>query len=132
MQFIEDLKGLSEDRIKDLIFDTLADIKTAGNVLIIHPDYTRNDFTLEIVPEILKILKKKNVERVDFLNAGGTHRGMEESEFLKKLGIAKHDSSMNFYNHQFDNPDNLINLGEISSQFVKEKTWRTDRNADSC
>lgn len=48
MQFIEDLKDLSRDKIKGFISNILADIKMTKNVLIKHSDYARNDFTNDI------------------------------------------------------------------------------------
>lgn len=123
MQFIGEVKNsLKDSDIESFILNTLDFIKSIKNVLLIHPDYTRNDFTSKIVPIILKELKSRGADRFDFLNAAGTHRKMTEKEFLQKLGIDKKENFINFYNHEFDKPENLITVGKISSAFVRKKT----------
>jgi nickel-dependent lactate racemase len=124
MEFIENIdNGLSDKDLKTFLFGVLNKIKDAKKVLIVHPDYTRIDFTDKIVPLMLKNLKDTGTEKFDFLNAGGTHREMTEVEFLKKLGLDKRkENCLNFYNHEFNNADKLETIGSIPSKTVKEKT----------
>ncbi|GAI31010.1 unnamed protein product, partial [marine sediment metagenome] len=91
-------------------------------VLLIHPDYTRTDFTNKIVPLIYQELKNKGMEKIDSLNAGGTHREMTEIEIREKLGLSSQINFNHFYNHEYNNPGQLVTMGEISSSFVEEKT----------
>ncbi|MDD5623080.1 MAG: lactate racemase domain-containing protein [Actinomycetota bacterium] len=123
MEIIENTdKKLSDRDLKTFLFNVLNKIKNAGKVLIVHTDYTRVDFTDKIVPILLENLKKSGTKRFDFLNAGGTHREMSEIEFLKKLGLKRKENCLNFYNHEFNNPDKLEAIGNIPSKLVEEKT----------
>ena len=123
MELIENIdKGLSNKDLNTFLRDILKKIKDAKKVLIIHSDYTRVDFTDKIVPLILENLKDTGTEKIDFLNAGGTHREMIEVEFFKKLGLDKKENYIDFYNHEFNNPDKLKNIGNISQKMVEEKT----------
>ena len=123
MEFIENIdKGLSDKDLNTFLYNILNKMKDVKKILIIHPDYTRVDFTDKIVPVIVKYLKVSGTKKIDFLNAGGTHRKMSEAEILKKLGLYKKENYLNFYNHEFDNSDNLEVIGKISSKLVEEKT----------
>jgi len=123
MLSIEDIKGeLTDIQLEDIVRETLKDFNQVKKVLLIHPDYSRVDFTDRLVPMIYRELKKKQMSQIDGLNAGGTHRKMTEQEIKDKLGI-KNDIVFNhLYNHQFDHPEKLVKVGEISSSFVSEQT----------
>lgn len=123
MEIIENIdKGLSVKDLNTFLFNVLNKIKNAKKVLIIHTDYTRVDFTDKIVPILLKNLKASGTKRFDFLNAGGTHRKMSEIEFFRKFGLKRKENFINFYNHEFNNPDKLETIGNIPSELVEEKT----------
>jgi len=62
------------------------------------------------------------MERIDSLNAGGTHRDMTEIEIREKLGLFPQINFNRFYNHEYNDPRKLITVGEISSFFVAEET----------
>jgi len=62
------------------------------------------------------------MKEVCSLNAGGTHRRMSEDEIRAKLGISSEMSFAKFYNHEYDDPDWLVQVGEVSASFVAEKT----------
>jgi len=89
---------------------------------LIHPDYTRTDFSDKIIPLIYRELKNKGMSQIDSLNAGGTHREMTEIEIRKKLGLSPQINFNHFYNHEYNDPQQLIKVGEISAAFVAEKT----------
>ncbi len=122
MEFIEDLNGIDKNSLKEFVVSFLDSIKLAKKVLIVFPDYTREDFTGQLAPVIIRNLRKKGCLAIDFLNAGGTHRKMTEEEFLKKLGLAQRENYIHFHNHQFDDPLKLKNIGNISSSWVARKT----------
>lgn len=124
MEIIENInKGLSDKDLNAFLYGILNKIKGVKKVLIVHPDYTRVDFTDKIVAIIVENLKASGTNKFDFLNAGGTHRGMTEVEFFKKLGLDRKENYLNFYNHEFNNPDKLETIGNISSKLVEEKTF---------
>ncbi len=123
MLSIENLKGeLTDEQLEKIVKESLKDFNAIKRVLLIHPDYTRTDFSDKLVPLIYQELKSKGMEKIDSLNAGGTHREMTEIEIRQKLGLSSQINFYHFYNHEYNNPGQLMNVGEISSSFVKEKT----------
>lgn len=120
MKYVEHLEDcLKQDELKNLIEETLPD-KTLQSVLLIHPDYTRVDFSHVLVPIIHRELKKRGLKTLYTLNASGTHRAMNEQEIRKKLGLF--DEEFVMFNHEYANPNALVNVGELSTEFVSEKT----------
>lgn len=119
MQHLENLNGIKKKDLKSFIVRSLAILPDAKKVLVLFPDYTRVDFTKNIVPLILKRYIDSNIH---FLNAGGTHRPMTDSEFKNKLGIDKDGTLISFLNHDFSDPRNLVSIGIISRTFVSNKT----------
>jgi len=120
---IEDLNGeLTNEQLKEIIKESLKDLSFIKKVLLIHPDYTRTDFTDKLIPLIYQELKNKGMTKIDSLNAGGTHREMTEEEIRSKLGIPYRINFDNFYNHEYNDPKKLITVGEIPISFVEEKT----------
>lgn len=118
MRFLENLKGINKNELKDFIKKELGIIPCAEKVLVIFPDYTRVDFSYIITP---LIVDRYSSSQIDFLNAGGTHRSMTSDEFEVKLGIKK-TKQINFLNHRFSDPDRLVTIGKIGRGFIKEKT----------
>ncbi|GAI46894.1 unnamed protein product, partial [marine sediment metagenome] len=47
------------------------------------------------------------MEKIDSLNAGGTHREMTEIEIREKLGLSSQINFNHFYNHEYNNPGQL-------------------------
>ena len=123
MLYIENLDGeLTEEQLGEIIKESLKDFNSVKKVLLIHPDYTRTDFSDKLVPLIYQELKSKGMEKIDSLNAGGTHREMTEIEIREKLGPSSQINFNHFYNHEYNHPGQLVTVGEISSSFVEEKT----------
>ena len=123
MLSIENLKGeLTDEQLEEIVKESLKDFSSVKKVLLIHPDYTRTDFTDKLIPFIYRELKNKGMEQVDSLNAGGTHREMTEIEIREKLGLSSQISFNHFYNHEYNDPQQLVTVGEIPASFVAEKT----------
>jgi len=120
---IENLQGeLTDKQIEEIIKESLKDFSSVKRVLLIHPDYTRIDFSNRLVPLICRELKNRGIDQIDFLNAGGTHRLMTEEEIRNKLGLSSRCNFTHFYNHEYNNPGQLVTVGEIPPSFVAEKT----------
>jgi len=123
--FIENIKGeLTNEQLEEIVKESLKDFSSVKKVLLIHPDYTRTDFSDKLVPLIYQELKGKGMEKIDSLNAGGTHREMTEIEIREKLGLSSQINFNHFYNHEYNDLQQLITVGEISAAFVAEKTKR--------
>jgi len=125
VRYLENLEAaLSTTQLEELTelsFDQLGKVERA---LLIHPDYSRNDFSDSIVPIIYSALSTAGLKRLDTLNAGGTHRPMTEQEILHKLGLDRqvHTHLGTLFNHAFDDPSQLIHITNIPEEFVCEKT----------
>ena len=123
MLFIENLNGeLTNKQLEEIVKEGLKDFSSVKKVLIIHADYTRTDFTDKLIPLIYQELKNRGTKQVDSLNAGGTHRAMTEKEIRVKLGLSNKINFTHFYNHEYNNPQQLVTVGEIPASFVTEKT----------
>ncbi|MCD6546458.1 MAG: DUF2088 domain-containing protein [Thermotogae bacterium] len=112
---------LNEEDIEELLDQVLQDVGKVKRVLLIHPDYTRHDFTDMIVPKLLRMLRRKGLKEFHTLNASGTHRGMKIGEIEEKLGI-KQSEDVIFHNHEFFVPDQLKIIGELPKDFVAKET----------
>jgi len=123
MLSIENLKEeLTEEQLKEIVREGLKDFSSVKKILLIHPDYTRTDFTDKLVPLIYQELRNKGMIQIDSLNAGGTHRAMTEKEIRIKLGLPKQINFTHYYNHEYNDPEQLVIVGEIPASFVAEKT----------
>jgi nickel-dependent lactate racemase len=93
-------------------------------VLLIHPDYSRNDFSHLLTPILYDALASRGLQRLDTLNAGGTHRPMTDAELRSKLGLdPKHHRLLgDMANHEYDDPRQLLHAGDIPADFVADKT----------
>jgi len=64
-------------------------------------------------------------QKLDYPIALGIHRLLNEEEIYRRIGITAEErkriyQSVNFYNHQEDNPDSLRSTGPISSSAIRE------------
>lgn len=120
MKYLENLANeLKTEELSYLIEQILPD-KSLQKVLLIHPDYTRQDFSDKLVPLLFKQLERRGLKVLHTLNASGTHRPMTEREIRKKLGLER--EKFVFFNHEYANPDALTTVGTLSKEFVSEKT----------
>lgn len=112
---------LSSEDIEEILEELFQDISKVKKALLVHPDYTRHDFTNMIVPKILELLRKRGLKELHTLNSSGTHRAMRIEEFERKLGI-KQSEDVIFHNHEFFNPEQLVTVGKLPADFVKSVT----------
>jgi len=125
MLLIENLNGeLTEEQLGEIVKESLKNFSfgSVKKVLLVHPDYTRTDFSHKLIPFIYRELKNKGMSQIDSLNAGGTHRAMTTEEIRSKLGLSKQINFTHYYNHEYNDPQQLITVGEIPASFVVEKT----------
>ncbi|HJT28931.1 MAG TPA: lactate racemase domain-containing protein [Pyrinomonadaceae bacterium] len=106
--------------LSNIIEEALDVIQRGERVLAIIPDKTRDDNTHELFPIANEFLKKRGVASFDALVAQGTHPPMSAAQKLSKIGNADFRGSL--FDHRWDDPDELITLGELSAETVRELT----------
>jgi lactate racemase len=95
-------------------------VQPGERVLAIIPDKTRDDNTHLLFPIANNFLTKRDVAAFDALVAQGTHPPMSESQ--KQLKIGNTDFHGRVFDHRWDSPDDLITIGELSAEMVRELT----------
>jgi nickel-dependent lactate racemase len=103
-----------------IVHEALGVVQPGERVLAIVPDKTRDDNTHQIFPIADEFLARRGVAAFDVLVAQGTHPPMTESQKRSKIGAA--DFSGHLYDHRWDKPDELITLGELSAETIRELT----------
>ena len=106
--------------LSKIIEQALDVIRPGERVLAIIPDKTRDDNTHELFPIASEFLQKRGVASFDALVAQGTHPPMSKAQKWSKIGNADFRGSL--FDHRWDDPDELITLGELSGQTVSELT----------
>lgn len=116
--------GLDDEQLVVVIEQALESCPAIKRALVIHPDYSRHDFSDRLFPLLYSALSRRGLEHLDTLNAGGTHRPMSESELLDKLGITRGGYPLVRYvtNHTFDDPSQLEPITTLTSDFISRMT----------
>jgi nickel-dependent lactate racemase len=105
------------------LFDVGLDGK---RVLVIIPDGTRT----APIPMMFRLFHESlndRVEALDFLIALGTHQPMSEAAINRHVGATPEERAtrfarINIFNHRWDEPGQLVELGEISESEIAEIT----------
>ena len=115
---------LSPAELRRIIEESLATIGAGARVLAIIPDKTRDDNTDLLFPFASQTLAAKHAAAFDALVAQGTHAPMTEDEKRLKIGADKGAMPLlgRVLDHQWDNPEALTTLGELSASRVREIT----------
>lgn len=112
--------GLDLSTLTGIVHQALDVIQPGERVLAIIPDKTRDDNTHILFPIADVFLAQRGVASFDILVAQGTHPPMSQSQKLSKIG--SHDFSGQLFDHRWDEPEELINIGELSAETVKQLT----------
>jgi len=96
------------------------------SVLFIIPDSTRSFPTNLAFTAIHRALSGK-VRKLDFLIALGTHRAMSDEAIRGMIGISEEEArtryaDVRFFNHAWDDPAALKEIGAISERRISELT----------
>ena len=128
-KILEESKGsgskdadLLPDDLRKIVEDALTDIKAGSRVLAVVPDKTRDDNTHLLFPFAAQILERRNVEKFDALVAQGTHVRMTSGEKYDKLGVGANFGLGDIHDHHWSDPNELVQIGELSAQRVSELT----------
>jgi nickel-dependent lactate racemase len=118
---------LTHKEALDLSSASLSDIDfTDKKVLVIIPDHTRTA-PVDLFFKIIFDLLGKKVKKLDFLVALGTHPPMKKENILKLVGISEKErektySSVEFFNHKWNDPASLTAIGTIPENRIEEIT----------
>jgi nickel-dependent lactate racemase len=112
--------GLDVAALTEIIHQALDVVQPGEHVLAIIPDKTRDDNTHLLFPVAAEFLARRGVASFDALVAQGTHPPMSESQKRAKIGAA--DFAGHLYDHRWDEPDELITLGELNAETVRQLT----------
>ena len=116
---------LSPAELRAIVEQALLTVGPGARVLAIIPDKTRDDNTDLLFPFAAEILKERGAEQYDALVAQGTHMPMTEGEKRSKVGLGEAASLPllgNIFDHQWNRPEELVDLGELSAERVSELT----------
>ncbi|HKX27866.1 MAG TPA: lactate racemase domain-containing protein [Blastocatellia bacterium] len=116
---------LVETEIRELMAAALSQAELDGRrVIIIIPDSTRT----APMPQMFRLFHELlggRVARLDYLIALGTHQPMSEEQINRHLGLTAEERAAKYpevrvFNHRWDLPDTMIDLGEISEREIEQ------------
>src|SRR5436853_4805323 len=105
---------LSPDEMRGILEHALLQVAPGARVLAIIPDKTRDDNTDVLFPFAAEILAARQVARFDALVAQGTHVPMSDDEKRSKIGGNSVPGLGGIYDHQWNVPEELTTIGELS------------------
>jgi len=116
---------LSPAELREILERTLLRIAPGARILAIIPDKTRDDNTDLLFPFAAEILATRQVEQLDALVAQGTHGPMTDAEKRSKIGLG--DGMLapalgQIFDHEWNVPDELTTIGELSAERVAQLT----------
>jgi nickel-dependent lactate racemase len=111
---------LDHSALTAIVHQALEAIEPGERVLAIIPDRTRDDNTHQLFPAASEFLSKRGVASFDALVAQGTHPPMSEIQKRSKIGCAEFSGQL--FDHRWDEPEELITLGELSAATVHALT----------
>ena len=116
---------LSAEELRAIVEQALLAVGPGARVLAIVPDKTRDDNTDILFPAASEILAARGAEQFDALVAQGTHMPMTEGEKRVKVGLGEGSRLPllgHIFDHQWNDPAELVDLGELSAGRVSELT----------
>jgi nickel-dependent lactate racemase len=116
---------LSPAELRAIVEQALLTVGPGARVLAIVPDKTRDDNTDLLFPFAAEILAARGAEQFDALVAQGTHMPMTEGEKRSKVGLGEGATLPllgHIFDHQWNRPEELVDLGELSAERVSELT----------
>jgi nickel-dependent lactate racemase len=120
-----ELPLLTDHQVRDWITSAVPQQDFAGQrVLLIVPDHTRTAPLPLLFDSLWKHLRPV-VDSFDVMIALGTHPPMSEQQMCRLLGIREAERQRLFlqtqlFNHEWDNPENLLTLGTLSRDETAE------------
>ncbi len=121
---MNDLSVMTDQQVQDWCDANLpAEDFSGKRVLLIIPDATRTA-PLPLLFQTIHRKLKNDVTKLDILIALGTHRAMTPDEIDAHLGFDDSNrarfSDVEVFNHEWDNPDALTEIGTLSKAVTSE------------
>ncbi len=113
---------LAAGELRAILEQALSRVSPGARVLAIIPDKTRDDNTDLLFPFAAEVLSTRNIAQLDALVAQGTHVPMSAEEKQAKIGGASVSGLGQIYDHQWNIPEELVTIGELSAARVTELT----------
>jgi nickel-dependent lactate racemase len=116
---------LDEAKVRELCATEIGKWNVRGRrVLVIVPDHTRSA-PIDVLFRVLHELMAKDAKAFDVLIALGTHPPMSDEAINQRLGITAQDragryAGVKIFNHDWDNPKQLVSIGSISEDEVAQ------------
>jgi nickel-dependent lactate racemase len=104
----------------EAVTEALDVIQRCERVLAIIPDKTRDDNTDLLFPIADQFLRQRGVACFDALVAQGTHPPMTDAQKRAKIGLPGFAGRL--FDHQWNNADEIVTLGELSAETVRSIT----------
>jgi nickel-dependent lactate racemase len=120
-------KFLTESEVRELMAEALAQARLDGKrVIVIIPDGTRTA-PIPLMFRLFHEIPDQQVAQLDFLIALGTHQPMSEEAINRHVGITAEEratryAKTNIFNHRWESPDQMVELGEISESEIEQIT----------
>jgi nickel-dependent lactate racemase len=111
---------LTSTELATVVEEALDAVGPGERVLAIIPDKTRDDNTDVLFPFAAGTLAEKGVSQFDALVAQGTHPPMTADQKLSKIGMETFPGRL--FDHRWDQPEELVTLGELTSEQVNRLT----------
>lgn len=111
--------------LREIVARSLNAISEGSRIVAIVPDKTRDDITSILLPVAIGELAEKRPSMFDVLVAQGTHAPMTDAEKNAKTGRdswADWAANGVIHDHRWNDPQELIELGEIGYETVSSLT----------
>lgn len=118
-------KILTQDEVLDVVAKTLPpDVVRGKRVLLIVPDGTRTAPVGQLFKAIYEVAGGET-QKMDVMIALGTHQPMSEEAINKRLEITAEERAgkygkVQIFNHAWDDPNELVSVGEIPAEEIAE------------
>jgi lactate racemase len=118
---------LTEDEVRRVVADALEREALDGQrVLVLVPDLTRS-CPLGLMFRLLYAAAAEQVAALDFLIALGTHQPLSAAQIAQRVELdpetlARDYPKARFFNHSWNDPEQLVEVGRLSRQEVGEWT----------
>ena len=122
---------LSAGELRAILEQALSQVAPGARVLTIIPDKTRDDNTDLLFPLAAEMLAERKIAQLDALVAQGPHVPMTDGEKRSKIGgtVKPVPGLGQVYDHQWNVPEELVNIGGLSAARVTELTGGLLTNA---